>query len=131
MQCPRYVAIAIIGMLANVLLLNVKGLIMNTISLKKLSFAVVVASLVSNLAFANDKVMAKVGASVESFSELVAVYDTDKNNQLSAQELANSAKGKNKLTKVFSQIDANGDKQISEEEFTQYIALTKVQKPLS
>jgi Ca2+-binding EF-hand superfamily protein len=101
---------------------------MNNISLKKLSITVVVASLASNIAFANNdisKVMPKVEKSSLSFSQLVASYDADKNNTLSANELAKN----DKLSKVFAKVDANGDKQISEQEFNQY--LDSLKKSLS
>lgn len=93
---------------------------MNNISLKKLSIIVVAASLTSNLVFANNdisKVLPKVEKTSSSFSQLVASYDADKNNTLSADELAKNAT----LSKVFTKVDANGDKQISEQEFNQYI----------
>lgn len=101
---------------------------MSNISLKNLSIAVVVASLASNLAFANNEiktVIPKVEKPTSSFSQLVANYDADKSNTLSADELS-----KNKtLTKVFAKVDANGDKQISEQEFNQYF--DSVKKSLS
>lgn len=93
---------------------------MNNISLKKLSITVVVASLASNLVFAgNDinKVLPKVEKSSSSFSQLVASYDADKSNTLSADELAKN----DTLSKVFAKVDVNGDKQISEKEFNQYL----------
>jgi len=97
---------------------------MNNLSLKNLSITVVVASLVSNLVFANNdisKALPKVEQSVPSFSQLITDYDADKNNTLSAEELAKN----NKLTKAFGQLDANGDKEISEQEYNQYLANLK------
>lgn len=101
---------------------------MNNISLKKLSITVVVASLASNLVFAgNDinKVLPKVEKPSSSFSQLVASYDADKSNTLSADELAKN----DTLSKVFAKVDVNGDKQISEKEFNQY--LDSMKKSLS
>lgn len=101
---------------------------MSNLSLKKLSIAVVVASLASNLAFANNdikSVVPKVEKPTSSFSQLVASYDADKNNTLSADELSNNKT----LSKVFSKVDANGDKQISEQEFNNY--LDSIKKSLS
>ena len=97
---------------------------MNNISLKKLSITVVVASLASNLAFANNdvtKTTVKVAESTTPFSQLVTDYDVDKNNSLSAKELAKNET----LTKVFVQLDINGDTEINEEEFNQYLAKMK------
>jgi Ca2+-binding EF-hand superfamily protein len=101
---------------------------MKNISLKKLSITVVVASLASNLVFANNdmgKALAKVEQPMSSFSQLITDYDTDKNNTLSAKELAKNEK----LTKVFAQLDANGDKEVSEQEFNQF--LSKMKKSLT
>jgi len=97
---------------------------MKNISLKKLSITVVVASLASNLVFANNdmsKALAKVEQPMSSFSQLITDYDTDKNNTLSAKELAKNEK----LTKVFAQLDANGDKEVSEQEFNQFLGKMK------
>ena len=101
---------------------------MKNISLKKLSITVVVASLASNLVFANNdmgKALEKVEQPMSSFSQLITDYDTDKNNTLSAKELAKNEK----LTKVFAQLDANGDKEVSEQEFNQF--LSKMKKSLT
>ena len=101
---------------------------MKNISLKKLSITVVVASLASHLVFANNdmgKALAKVEQPMSSFSQLITDYDTDKNNTLSAKELAKNEK----LTKVFAQLDANGDKEVSEQEFNQF--LSKMKKSLT
>ena len=101
---------------------------MNNISLKSLSIAVVAASLVSNFVFANNdisKVLPKAEKPASSFSQLIADYDTDKNNALSAKELA----GNEKLTKIFAQLDTNGDRLINEQEFNQY--LEQMKKSLS
>ena len=89
---------------------------MKNISLKKLSITVIVASLASNVVFADNdmsKAVSKIAAPASSFSQLITDYDTDKSNTLSAKELTKN----DKLTKVFAQIDTNGDKEISEEEF--------------
>ncbi|MBA6341795.1 hypothetical protein H4J59_12445 [Colwellia sp. MB02u-10] len=97
---------------------------MNNMSLKKLSITVVVASLASNLAFANNdvtKTTLKVAEPTSSFSQLVTDYDVDKSNSLSANELAKNET----LTKVFVQLDINGDTEINEEEFNQYLAKMK------
>jgi len=97
---------------------------MNNMSLKKLSITVVVASLASNLAFANNdisKTTLKVAEPTFSFSQLVTDYDVDKSNSLSANELAKNET----LTKVFVQLDSNGDTEINEEEFNQYLAKMK------
>lgn len=101
---------------------------MKTISLKKLSITVVVASLASNFAFANsdmDKALPKVEQPVSSFSQLISDYDTDKNNTLSDKELAKN----DKLTQIFAQLDTNGDKEVSEQEFNLY--LKKMKKSLT
>ncbi len=101
---------------------------MSTISLKKLSITVVVASLVSNVVFANsdiNKVLPKAKQPAMSFSQLIASYDADKNNALSAKELsANKV-----LSKNFKKVDTNGDQQISEQEFNIY--LENMKKSLS
>lgn len=97
---------------------------MKNISLIKLSITVVVASLASNLVFANNEMketLPKVEQPVSSFSQLISHYDVDKNNTLSLEELAKN----HNLTKFFSQLDANGDKQLSEQEFNQYLAQMK------
>jgi len=97
---------------------------MNNIFLKKMSITVVVASLASNLAFANNDVTKstlKVAEATASFSQLVTDYDVDKSNSLSAKELAKNET----LTKVFVQLDSNGDTEINEEEFNQYLAKMK------
>ena len=97
---------------------------MKNISLKNLSITVVFASLASNFVFANHdmgKALPTVEKPVSSFSQLITDYDADKNNTLSVKELANNEK----LTKDFAQLDANGDKEISEEEFNQYLANMK------
>jgi hypothetical protein len=97
---------------------------MNNIFLKKMSITVVVASLASNLAFANNDVtksILKVAEATASFSQLVTDYDVDKSNSLSAKELAKNET----LTKVFVQLDSNGDTEINEEEFNQYLAKMK------
>jgi len=97
---------------------------MNNIFLKKMSITVVVASLASNLAFANNDVTKstlKVAEATASFSQLVTDYDVDKSNSLSAKELAKNET----LTKVFVQLDSNGDTEINEEEFNQYLAKIK------
>ena len=101
---------------------------MNNISLKSLSIAVVAASLVSNFVFANNDIsnaLPKAEKPTSSFSQLINDYDTDKNNTLSAKELAKN----DKLTKVFAQLDTNGDKEISEQEFNHY--LKEMKKSLS
>ncbi|MGB1201449.1 MAG: hypothetical protein ACPG5R_07785 [Cognaticolwellia aestuarii] len=101
---------------------------MKNISLKTLSITVVVASLASNFVFASDdmsKASLKVEQPVSSFSQLISDYDTDKNNTLSIKELAKN----DKLAKAFEQLDVNGDKEISEEEFNQY--LDKMKKSLT
>ncbi len=100
---------------------------MKNISLKKLSISVVLASLASNLVFANNdmsKALAKVEQPMSSFAQLITDYDADKSNTLSAKELAKNEK----LTKVFAQLDANGDKEVSEQEFNLF--LTKMKKSL-
>lgn len=97
---------------------------MNNISLKKLSITVIVASLASNLVFAHNdvsKALPKMAEPTSSFAQLVTDYDTDQSTTLSAVELAKN----DKLTKVFAEIDANGDKEINEKEFNQYIAKMK------
>ncbi|TWX68928.1 hypothetical protein [Colwellia sp. C1TZA3] len=97
---------------------------MNNISLKKLSITVVVASIASNFAFANNHVIKatpKVAEPTSSFSQLVVDYDVDKSNSLNATELAENEI----LTKVFVQLDINGDTEINEEEFNQYLAKMK------
>lgn len=97
---------------------------MNNIFLKKMSITVVVASLASNFAFANNDVTKstlKVAEATASFSQLVTDYDVDKSNSLSAKELAKNET----LTKVFVQLDSNGDTEINEEEFNQYLAKMK------
>jgi hypothetical protein len=94
------------------------------ISLKKLFITVVVASLASNLAFANNgitKTTLKVAEPITAFSQLVTDYDVDKSNSLSANELAKNEA----LTKVFVQLDINGDTESNEEEFNQYLAKMK------
>jgi len=101
---------------------------MNNLSLKKLSITVIVASLASNIVFASpdiSKTLDKVEHPVSSFSQLLTDYDADKNQTLSAKELAKNAK----LTKIFAQLDANGDKEVSEQEYNQYLA--KLKKSLS
>lgn len=101
---------------------------MKNISLKTLSITVVVASLASNFVFASDdmsKASLKVEQPVSSFSQLISDYDTDKNNTLSIKELAKN----DKLAKAFEQLDVNGDEEISEEEFNQY--LDKMKKSLT
>ena len=101
---------------------------MKNMSLKKISITVVVASLASNFVFAHNdisKVLTKVEKPSSSFSQLVANYDVDKNNTLSADELAKN----DTLSKIFKKVDANGDKQISEQEFNQY--LDSMKKSLS
>jgi hypothetical protein len=101
---------------------------MKNISLKKLSITVIVASLASNVVFADNdmsKAVSKIAAPASSFSQLITDYDTDKSNTLSAKELTKN----DKLTKVFAQIDTNGDKEISEEEFNEHLA--KMKKSLS
>jgi hypothetical protein len=93
---------------------------MNNRSSKKLSITVVVASLVSNFVFAHNdvtKALPKVAEPTSSFSQLVTDYDADKSNTLNAKELAENVK----LTKVFDQLDVNGDKEINEKEFNQYL----------
>ena len=97
---------------------------MNNISLKKLSITVIVASLASNLVFANNdvsKALPKMAEPTSSFSQLVTDYDTDQSTTLSAAELVKN----DKLTKIFAQLDTNGDKEINEKEFNQYIAKMK------
>ncbi len=92
---------------------------MSNLSLKKLSIAVVVASLASNLAFANNEiktVIPKVDKPTPSFSQLVANYDVDKSNTLSVAELSDN----DTITSIFAKIDINQDKQISEREFNDY-----------
>lgn len=94
---------------------------MSNISLKNLSIAVVVASLASNLAFANNEiktVIPKVEKPTSSFSQLVANYDADKSNTLSADELSEN----DTITSIFAKIDVNLDKQISEREFNDYFS---------
>ena len=89
-----------------------------------MSITVVVASLASNFVFANNdmnKELPKVAQPVSSFSQLRTDYHADKNNTLSSDELAKN----DKLSKFFSQLDANGDKQLSEQEFNQYLAIMK------
>ena len=93
---------------------------MKNISLKTLSITVVVASLASNFVFASNdmtKSLEKVEQPVSSFSQLISDYDTDENNTLSLKELA----GNDKLVKVFQQLDVNGDKEVSEQEFNQHL----------
>lgn len=97
---------------------------MNNFSLKKLSITVVVASLASNLVFANNdinKALPKIAEAPLSFFQLVTDYDTDKSNSLSAKELATN----DELTKAFDQVDVNGDKEINEKEFNEHLAKTK------
>ena len=97
---------------------------MNNFSLKTLSISVVAASLVSSIVFAgNDmtKSLPKVAEKTASFSQLVADYDKDKSNTLSATEVAKN----DILTKNFAKIDENSDKEINEEEFQQYLANMK------
>lgn len=94
---------------------------MSNISLKNLSIAVVVASLASNLAFANNEiktVIPKVEKPTSSFSQLIANYDADKSNTLSADELSKN----DTITSIFAKIDVNLDKQISEREFNDYFS---------
>ncbi|MGB2740525.1 MAG: hypothetical protein WBC60_08225 [Cognaticolwellia sp.] len=97
---------------------------MNNISLKSLSIIVVVASLASNIVFANNditEVLPKAEMSASSFSQLITDYDADKSNTLSVTELAEN----DKLSKVFVQLDLNGDYEINEKEFNQYLANMK------
>ncbi|MGB1263440.1 MAG: hypothetical protein ACPG52_11050 [Cognaticolwellia sp.] len=101
---------------------------MNNINLKTLAISVVAASLISNLAFANNdsnNALPEAEKPASIFSKLIMDYDTDKNNALSAKELANNEK----LTKIFAQLDINGDRLINEQEFNQY--LEKMKKSLS
>jgi hypothetical protein len=110
------------------LLINKKDSNMNNLSLKKLSITVVVASLASNLVFADSgdsNSLANVTQSTSSFAQLITDYDVDKNNTLSVQELVKNEK----LTKIFAQLDTNADQEISEAEFKQYLA--KLKKSLS
>jgi len=97
---------------------------MNNISLKKLSITVIVASLASNLVFANNdvsKTLPKMAEPTSSFSQLITDYDADESNSLSAKELADN----DKLTAIFAKLDVNGDKEINEKEFNQYLAKMK------
>ena len=97
---------------------------MKNISLKKLSITVVVASLASNLLFANsdmNEALPKVEQPMSSFSQLITDYDADKNNTLSDKELAKNEK----LSQIFAQLDANGDKEISEQEYNLYLKTMK------
>jgi hypothetical protein len=97
---------------------------MNNISFKKLSITVAVALLASNLAFANNdvtKTTLKVAEPTATFSQLVTDYDVDKSNSLTANELAKNET----LTRFFVQLDINGDTEINEEEFNQYLAKMK------
>ena len=101
---------------------------MNNISLKKLSIIVVVASLVSNFVFANNdaiKTLPEVVVETSYFSQLITDYDTDKSNSLSEKELVKN----DKLSKIFNKLDLDGNKEINEKEFNQY--LTKLKKSLS
>ncbi len=116
-----YVAKAMVGIFVDVLLINFKEQIMNNISLKNLSITVVVASLVSNFVFANNDVSKTLPEVVEEtsyFSQLITDYDTDKSNSLSEKELVKN----DKLSKIFNQLDLDGNKEINEKEFNQYLA---------
>lgn len=96
---------------------------MNNISLKRLSITVVVASLASNIVFANNDISTVLTKAEKpsSFAKLISKYDSDKSNTLSAKELANN----DKLSKDFAKVDVNGDKQISEKEFNNYLESMK------
>lgn len=100
---------------------------MNNFSLKTLSITVVAASFVSSIVFAGNDVnksMPIMADKAPSFSQLVADYDTDKSETLSATEVAKH----DILTKNFTKIDENSDKEVNEEEFNQYLA--SIKKPL-
>lgn len=91
---------------------------MKNLSLTKLSLAVFVATLVSNVAFANSspvELMPKVEDT--SFTKLLEHYDENKDKILTLSELAQDKKWR----LVFSKIDLNENKQINEQEFMQYI----------
>ncbi|WP_076418531.1 hypothetical protein [Colwellia sp. UCD-KL20] len=52
----------------------------------------------------------------DSFSQLLAAFDTDSNGSLSESELSSSS-----LQSDFSSIDTDGDTNISEDEFNAYV----------
>jgi Ca2+-binding EF-hand superfamily protein len=102
---------------------------MNNVSLTKVTVAVVFAALASNFVMANGDVKAlsakatPVKTEQVSFSQLINKLDSDKNGLLSqAEVLASESK---LLLTEFTKMDTDGDSQISEEEFNQYIAQAK------
>ncbi|SEK53893.1 hypothetical protein SAMN05216262_101606 [Colwellia chukchiensis] len=96
---------------------------MNNLSLTKLSITVIALSFASNLVFAdNDINKALVTAPVSSFSQLLTDYNSDDNQTLSVSELA----ANEELSKLFAKIDVDGDKEISAQEYSQYLASLKM-----
>ena len=90
---------------------------------KNLSITLCVTSLISTAVFANTEttLLKKVELPMPSFSQLVSEYDADQNETLSPKEVVRSSK----LTELFSDIDSNKDKQISNDEYSEYIQSTK------
>ena len=94
---------------------------MKSFNIKKISMALVVTAFVSGTASANSSSgiaqLSKMNKSLPSFSQLINQYDEDKNETLSAKELVRSSK----LNNLFNDIDLNKDKQISNNEYSQYV----------
>jgi Ca2+-binding EF-hand superfamily protein len=112
---------------------------MKNVSLTKVTAVVVFAAFASNFVMANGDVKTLSAKAVPvkaasakvvsikteqiSFSQLINELDSDKNGLLSqAEVLASESK---LLLTEFTKMDTDGDSQISEEEFNQYIAQTK------
>lgn len=108
---------------------------MKTLSLKAVSAVVVIGTLFSYAANANDlstnalaSEKAKQLGNID-FSKLAGDFDIDKDGLLSKAELA---KGKGlvsaeKLGKAFDVIDADGDQAISSAEFSAFVEKSKQQ----
>lgn len=97
---------------------------MKNINLKTLSISVLFTALSANATFANDDMSKKViesEVSMPAFSELIAEYDVDKNNALSATELAKHSK----LISMFKKMDFNRDKQLTEKEYGIFVKSMK------
>ena len=96
---------------------------MNNISLKKVTFLVVIAALTSNFTHANDTETQQKSktASPSKFTQLLNQFDQDKNGLLSAQEVETQVK----LHHAFKSIDSNNDSNINETELNAFIAKMK------
>lgn len=110
---------------------------MKNVSLTRVTAVVVFAAFASNFVMANEetKTVAVKAVSVKStpatkeqvpqisFTQLIVKLDSDKNGLLSQSEVL-ASESKLLLTE-FTKMDTDGDSQISEEEFNQYLAQAK------